>query len=271
MERSAIGFQLWGIKGYRSVYDHAGLERLLRYCARRSPPNGSSRSMRNNVVYRLPKPQRDGGVSGGWPPETASRPAADAPGFHSPAHHLWAILLERLFETFPLVCPDRGAGPSIVAFITDAAPVERIVAHIGESAQPPPIAPARGPPALDDGREPLPDLPNWDAMAQMEPGYAFDQQVQWWLCPPPSACLPLTTSDRRSAKRATIRRTVVVSPSGRLAPSPSGYRSSQSSPYAVGFPIVLCWSGRRIVRGDGSAQELLKRGASGSSPAFTAP
>ena len=35
----------------------------------------------------------------------------------------------------------------IVAFITEAAPVGRIVTHIGEPAEPPPIAPVRGPPA----------------------------------------------------------------------------------------------------------------------------
>ena len=38
----------------------------------------------------------------------------------------------------------------IIAFITDAAPIERILDHIGEPAEPPRIGPARGPPAWDD-------------------------------------------------------------------------------------------------------------------------
>ena len=38
----------------------------------------------------------------------------------------------------------------IVAFITQAAPVQRILNHIGEPAEPPRIAPARGLPAWDD-------------------------------------------------------------------------------------------------------------------------
>jgi len=55
-----------------------------------------------------------------------------------------------------------------VAFITEATPVEHILPSIGELAQPPPIAPARGPPACDDG---LADaVPDWDALAQPGPG-----------------------------------------------------------------------------------------------------
>jgi hypothetical protein len=65
----------------------------------------------------------------------------------------------------------------IVAFITEAAPGERIFTRIGEPAEAPPIAPACGPPASDDG---LADaVPDWDALAQPEPEYLFDQQAQW--------------------------------------------------------------------------------------------
>ena len=65
----------------------------------------------------------------------------------------------------------------IVGFITETAPVERILTRIGEPAQPPPIAPARGPPAWDDGLANA--VPDWDALAQPEPEYLFDRQVQW--------------------------------------------------------------------------------------------
>jgi hypothetical protein len=65
----------------------------------------------------------------------------------------------------------------IVAFITAAAPVARIPTHIGEPAEPPLIAPARGPPASDDA---LADaVTDWDALAQPEPKYLFGQQAQW--------------------------------------------------------------------------------------------
>ena len=38
-------------------------------------------------------------------------------------------------------------------------------------------APARGPPAWDD--PPVEAVPDWDALAQPQPEYVFDQQVQW--------------------------------------------------------------------------------------------
>ena len=79
----------------------------------------------------------------------AAVPAAAAPGCHclygvaprchSPAHYLWAMLLARPFVVLPLVCPHCGADMCIVAFITEAAPVEPILTHIGEPPKPPPI------------------------------------------------------------------------------------------------------------------------------------
>jgi hypothetical protein len=87
------------------------------------------------------------------------------------------MLLARLFETLPLTCPSCSADMRIVAFITEAAPVGPILTHLGEPARPPPTAPARGPSVWDD---PLADAaPDWDALAQPEPEYLFDQQVQW--------------------------------------------------------------------------------------------
>jgi len=53
----------------------------------------------------------------------------------------------------------------------------RILKHVGEPAEPPPISPARGPPAWDD---PPVDLgPDWEALAQLSPEYVFNQEVQW--------------------------------------------------------------------------------------------
>jgi hypothetical protein len=86
------------------------------------------------------------------------------------------LLLARLFGSLPLTCPCCGADMRIVAFITEAAPVERILTHIGEPSRPPPIAPARGPPGWDDAPEPL---PHWDVFSQPEPDFEFDQRVAW--------------------------------------------------------------------------------------------
>jgi len=57
-----------------------------------------------------------------------------------------ALLVARLYATFPLTCPHCGKEMRLVAFITEKAPVPRLLNNIGEPAMPPRIVPARGPP-----------------------------------------------------------------------------------------------------------------------------
>jgi hypothetical protein len=57
----------------------------------------------------------------------------------------------------------------VVAFFTESAPVERVLKHIGEPAEPPRIAPAPGPPAWDD--PPVDLVPDWEVLAQPSPEY----------------------------------------------------------------------------------------------------
>ena len=87
------------------------------------------------------------------------------------------MLLARLFESLPLVCPNCGADMRIRAFVTEAVPLRRMLSHIGEPPEPPRISPARGPPAWDD--PPVEAVPDWDALAQPSPEYVFNQEVQW--------------------------------------------------------------------------------------------
>jgi hypothetical protein len=56
------------------------------------------------------------------------------------------MLLARIYEVFPLMCPLCGAQMRIIAFITDGPTVRDLLAHCGEPTAPPRIAPARGPP-----------------------------------------------------------------------------------------------------------------------------
>ncbi len=86
------------------------------------------------------------------------------------------MLPARLLESLPLVCPNCGADLYIAAFMTKVALAQRILIHIGEPAEPPRIAPARGPPAWEDSPEPMPD---WDLVAQPDSGYEFDQRLSW--------------------------------------------------------------------------------------------
>ncbi|MDP3529371.1 MAG: hypothetical protein Q8R93_08680 [Methylicorpusculum sp.] len=62
------------------------------------------------------------------------------------AASLWAMLIARIYEVFPLVCPQCGDELKIDAFLTEADPIQRILNHIGEPVTPPQIALARGPP-----------------------------------------------------------------------------------------------------------------------------
>ena len=69
-----------------------------------------------------------------------------APPKQSKAHYLWAVLIARIYEVFPLLCPMCGGQMRLIAFITHSADIRQILDHIGVDSQPPHIAPARGPP-----------------------------------------------------------------------------------------------------------------------------
>ena len=58
----------------------------------------------------------------------------------------WAKLLARVGEEFPLECPKCGGDIWLIAFINEPGPIRKILTHLGEPLEPPPISPARGPP-----------------------------------------------------------------------------------------------------------------------------
>lgn len=65
---------------------------------------------------------------------------------HDTSRIAWAKLLARIAERLPLMCPACGGDIRLIAFITDPAPIRKILAHVGEPVEPPPVSPARGPP-----------------------------------------------------------------------------------------------------------------------------
>jgi hypothetical protein len=114
------------------------------------------------------------------------QPSGEAPeeaSHRSPARYLWALLLARIYEAFPLTCPTCGTEMRIVAFITETAPVQRILSHIGEPALPPRIAPARGPPSWEEEDSETTFLDEergtGDPLLQPEPEHEFDQRISW--------------------------------------------------------------------------------------------
>jgi len=63
----------------------------------------------------------------------------------------WAVLLARIFEVSPLVCPSCQRPLTFIAFLTDPEPIAQILAQISEPTSPPPLHPARGPPETELG------------------------------------------------------------------------------------------------------------------------
>jgi hypothetical protein len=112
-----------------------------------------------------------------WPHDLSAPADTEATARSRPSNvYLWAILLARIYEISPLICSRCGGPVRIVAFITEAAPVQQILQHIGEPHEPPPLHPPRGPPneAVDDQTVCLDDDVNQDRY-EFEP----DQRLNW--------------------------------------------------------------------------------------------
>ena len=91
------------------------------------------------------------------------------------------MLLARIYEALPPSCPICHSQMRIIAFINDAGTVKKVLDHIGESTQPPRIAPARGPPLWEAAAaaEQAENDQQWDQAAQPEPEIGFDQRIAW--------------------------------------------------------------------------------------------
>jgi hypothetical protein len=111
------------------------------------------------------------------PPAHPPEPSATEPAHRRAARYAWAMLLARIYEVFPLVCPNCGAEMRIIAFITDGPTMRDLLAHLGEPIAPPTVAPARGPPrweAADAEHDPAAD-----PLLPPIPVFAFDQRLSW--------------------------------------------------------------------------------------------
>jgi hypothetical protein len=72
--------------------------------------------------------------------------AHQKPRSHDTSRIAWAKLMARVGEEFPLECPHCGGDIRLIAFITERGPIRKILTHLGEPLEPPPLLPARGPP-----------------------------------------------------------------------------------------------------------------------------
>jgi hypothetical protein len=81
----------------------------------------------------------------------------------------WAQLLARIYEVFPLRCPECGSDMRILAFLTDPEPTSAILRHLDLPHTPPRLSPARGPP------QPAFELNPGAPMEDLLPADDFDQ------------------------------------------------------------------------------------------------
>jgi hypothetical protein len=86
-----------------------------------------------------------GHVAGGQPTEGCCDTQAK-PRSHDTSRIAWAKLMARVGEEFPLECPACGGDIRLISFITEPGAIRKILTHLGEPLEPPPISPARGPP-----------------------------------------------------------------------------------------------------------------------------
>ena len=69
-----------------------------------------------------------------------------------------------IYEVFPLICTRCGGQMRIIAFITEAIPIKKLLSHIGEPTEPPPVSPARGPPAWTFQMDQILDAPEYEIL-----------------------------------------------------------------------------------------------------------
>jgi hypothetical protein len=73
--------------------------------------------------------------------------------------------MARVGEEFPLECPNCGGDIRLIAFITQPDPIRKILTHLGEPLEPPPISPARRPP------------PDWGELVQALVQAPYDREA----------------------------------------------------------------------------------------------
>ena len=132
-----------------TVVSSAG-DNLRRAVTASAGPAGATLQVIEQARQRMGLPEAE---------DTDSRPlSADDGEPRSAASHLaagcWALLLARIYECWPLLCPRCSQPMRIIAFILDPPVITRILTHIGEPATPPAVLPARAPPQAELGFEP---------------------------------------------------------------------------------------------------------------------
>jgi hypothetical protein len=71
--------------------------------------------------------------------------SCDKPRSHDTSRIAGAELMARARKAFPMQCPGCGGDIRLITFNTKPGPIPKILTHLGEPLEPPPVSPARGP------------------------------------------------------------------------------------------------------------------------------
>jgi len=183
------------------------------------------------------EPAAEGDVASPSPsPEPAPAPA-------SPARIRWAVLLARIYDVLPLLCPACGGEMRILAFLTDPPVVSAILLHLDLPHKPPAFDPAEPKPIPDQrfasvpssSTSPCPTTSTSEAAPPVRPTGGFSSQ----RLPRPSAHLagPLPHPELSPLARRTLAprrppppRLPCSAPSPR---APSHIASSHETPFEL--------------------------------------
>jgi hypothetical protein len=111
--------------------------------------------------------------------------AAEEPLHRRAARYAWAVLLARIYEVLPLLCPKCRAEMRSIAFITKALALRQILAQLGAATSPPRLAPARGPPLWEmpgagkDRFDPRPNQHRTTNSISVSRGRCHDKTKPW--------------------------------------------------------------------------------------------
>ena len=106
-------------------------------------------------------------------PQSAARQAAA---------RCWALLLVRIYECLPLLCPRCGEPMRIIAFVLNPPVIERILVHIGESTTAPIALPARSPPQAEMDFDQVAGCDEWPEMDQTAAPVPAENLGYWAGC-----------------------------------------------------------------------------------------
>ncbi len=108
-------------------------------------PAGATEAVLDNAALKMALHERAGQdcQADGEAEPQSREPGSDPRSLTSRSRLCWAMLLARLYESFPLLCPRCSSAMKVVAFIRRPEVIARILRHLGEPTQPPPVAPAR--------------------------------------------------------------------------------------------------------------------------------